>query len=153
MRARCTNPKDMRWPNYGGRGIKVCDRWLHSFENFLADMGEKPQSRPRSVSIERSNNDGDYEPSNCRWAGAKEQGNNTRSNRFVEHDGITLTLTEWAKRLGISPSGLHSRYLKGEMPPHLFRAADTTRWSNARKSANRDPSPDLQADPQQPLSR
>lgn len=75
MKQRCTNPRNVAWKDYGGRGITVCDRWLESFEAFLGDMGEKP----RGLSLDRIDNDGNYEASNCRWADAVTQNNNRRA--------------------------------------------------------------------------
>lgn len=78
MIQRCTNPKNESYPDYGQRGIKVCDRWLESFENFYADMG----AQPPGLTLERMNNDGDYEPGNCKWATRKEQANNRRKPKL-----------------------------------------------------------------------
>lgn len=105
---RCDLKRVTENPRYGGRGIKVCDRW-RIFENFLVDMG------PRSLgtTIDRyPNNDGNYEPGNCRWATPKQQGENRSTSRFIEHEGETLTLTGWAERFGIAKHLLWSR-LKG----------------------------------------
>jgi hypothetical protein len=98
MKMRCYNPNDKRYSDYGGRGIKVCDRWLHSFENFLEDMGQCPEKH----TLDRIDNDGDYCPDNCRWATRKEQQNNRRFNHKIKHDGLCLNLTQWAEKLGVS---------------------------------------------------
>lgn len=81
MKRRCSSPKIKQWKDYGGRGIKVCDRWLNSYENFLQDMGRKPK---QEYSLDRINNDGNYEPNNCRWATPSEQVNNRRKKMLNE---------------------------------------------------------------------
>ena len=107
MLARC---KDQSSDRYGGRGIRVCERW-ESFENFLADMGPRPSSEH---SIDRyPDNDGDYEPGNCRWATRVEQMRNTSVNRMVTHNGETLCVAEWAERYGMSSSMLNNRLHAG----------------------------------------
>ena len=83
MKKRCYNAKNIRYEHYGGRGIKVCDRWLHSFENFLADVGRAPEDSCK-WSIDRIDNDGDYDRGNVRWATAKEQANNRSSCKKKE---------------------------------------------------------------------
>ncbi|MGY8988455.1 MAG: hypothetical protein ACKVG7_07840, partial [Flavobacteriales bacterium] len=94
------------YDGYGGRGISVCDRWRDSFENFLADMGERPSNEH---SIDRKDNDGNYEPDNCRWATKKEQGRNRRSNRILTFNNKTQTLIEWSEELGISSAVIRQR--------------------------------------------
>lgn len=79
MKSRCLNSSADNFKHYGGRGIIICDRWLHSFENFLSDMG----TRPAGESLERKNNNGNYDPSNCIWATRKAQANNRRSNKCL----------------------------------------------------------------------
>ncbi len=101
MVRRCTKPTDQDWQHYGGRGIKVCDRWLEpngkGFLNFLEDMGEKPHK----YEIDRIDVNGNYEPSNCRWATRKEQTRNTRFNLIIEYNGESKCLAEWSEHLQI----------------------------------------------------
>jgi hypothetical protein len=116
IRLRCCDPKrrDYRW--YGGRGIRVCDRWLNSFEAFLADMGPAPSPEH---SIDRINNDGNYEPGNCRWATRKEQWRNRSDNHRVAWNGEEKTIEEWAETLGIGYYALYSRLVKSNWPVEL----------------------------------
>lgn len=104
MIQRCTNPEHPKYKDYGGRGIKVCARW-GKFSNFLEDMGDRPQG----MTIERVDNDGDYAPSNCRWATDMEQSRNKRTNRRIEYNGETMILADWARRLNIEVSLLSRR--------------------------------------------
>ena len=92
MIRRCTDPSNHAYKDYGGRGISVCDRW-RSFENFVADMGE----RPVGTSLDRIDNSLGYSPENCRWATWKIQHRNRRTNRLIEIDGTTKTLAEWCE--------------------------------------------------------
>lgn len=111
MRQRCENPNNHAYTNYGGRGIKVCERWA-KFENFLADMGE----RPGGMSIDRIDVSGDYEPSNCRWATRAEQARNTTRNRYVEIDGENLTITDWEVKMKLNKSVICKRIIRGVDP-------------------------------------
>jgi hypothetical protein len=102
MRRRCSNPDRPEYPNYGGRGITVCERW-NSYELFLLDMGPKPSPRHE---IDRINNEGNYEPSNCRWALPQVQANNRRNNHRIMMAGETHTEAEWCRDLGVTPDVL-----------------------------------------------
>lgn len=106
MRSRCYDENMGGYENYGGRGITVCARWVESFENFLEDMGEKPSPQH---SLDRRSNDGNYEPSNCRWATKLEQDNNRRTNRILEFRGQRKTMSQWARELNINPVTIFSR--------------------------------------------
>ncbi len=105
MLTRCSNPKRDSWENYGGRGIRVCDRWL-KFENFLQDMGKAPSGKH---TLDRINNDGNYSPSNCRWATMSRQARNRRSTRMVTYNGQTKAVSDWADEYGLTLSCLTSR--------------------------------------------
>lgn len=108
MIQRCTNPRNKKYHLYGGRGILVCEPWL-TFEQFFADMGE----RPEGLTIDRINPDGNYEPSNCRWATAKEQNRNLRTNIMLTHDGETLTIAEWTERTKLGRNTIWGRLQRG----------------------------------------
>jgi hypothetical protein len=92
MKNRCSNSKYVEFEFYGGRGIKCCDRWM-SFDAFLEDMGERPEGK----TLDRINQNGNYEPENCRWATPKEQSRNTRRNVVVSIDGESKTVAEWCE--------------------------------------------------------
>lgn len=97
MRKRCQNPNDANYPAYGGRGITVCRRW-DDFSKFLQDMGPKPSP---AHTLERVENSESYNPFNCVWALPTRQANNTRSNKYITHQGQTKTIAEWATHFGI----------------------------------------------------
>jgi hypothetical protein len=117
MHDRCTGKNRVDYKRYGGRGITVCERW-GQFEAFLADMGLKPSPRHQ---IDRfPDNNGNYEPSNCRWATPTEQANNTRANRLLTADGQTLTIAEWARETNIHPRALRMRLRRGWHPDWIL---------------------------------
>lgn len=114
IKSRCLSSKNVAFPDYGGRGITVCDRWLdpkNGLQNFILDMGKRPAT---SLSIDRHpNKDGNYEPGNCRWATTTEQSRNKRNNVNLTHDGKTQCLSDWAKELGVKRNTLDYRLRKG----------------------------------------
>lgn len=108
MRWRCLNKSRRDYKDYGGRGIKICERW-GSFESFLADMG----LRPAGLTLERNDVNGNYEPGNCRWATPKEQSNNKRNNAVLEFGGRRLNVSQWSEALGIPKDTLRERLIRG----------------------------------------
>ena len=119
MKSRCRNKKLKIYKNYGGRGIKVCDRWQgkEGYRNFLADMGE----RPERMSLDRINNNGDYEPSNCRWASQEEQHNNKRNNVRLKDGEAFLTMAELARKYGINYPKLKRLNQRGQLNIETIR--------------------------------
>jgi hypothetical protein len=108
MLSRCTNPNNLAYERYGGRGITVCERWL-KFENFLEDMGEPPDG----LTIDRTDNDGNYCKDNCAWKTRLDQARNRRSSVKIFFNGLSMTLREWSEHLGISYSMLKGRRERG----------------------------------------
>jgi hypothetical protein len=108
MLRRCSDPSAFGYHRYGGRGIRVCERWQF-FENFLADMGPRPKGR----TIDRRDVNGDYEPGNCRWATPLEQGQNTSSVVLSSANGKTQCLEAWARELGVSTAAIRYRLKRG----------------------------------------
>lgn len=106
---RCTNPNSKAYKNYGGRGIKVCDRWRNSFENFLADMGERPS---KEYSIDRIDVNGNYEPTNCRWVLWEIQCQNKRNTKYFEYQGVKHSLREWCNIYGVKEATVKNRISK-----------------------------------------
>jgi hypothetical protein len=137
MLRRCENEGDRWYPSYGGRGIRVCDAW-HDFASFYADMGPKPSP---AHSIDRVDNDGDYEPGNCRWATAREQQENKSNARRYEWSGRRLTLKQWAREIGLSLATLRYRLdagwpvarVLGEPLSRPFRAMTTDERERVRE--------------------
>lgn len=107
MKARCNNSKYSHYEFYGGKGVKVCDEWLHNYQDFkdwALQNGYSPE-----LTIDRINVDGDYEPSNCRWITKHEQANNKTNNNFIEYQGETHTIADWARIQGLSYYSLYQR--------------------------------------------
>lgn len=117
MLARCGNPNDPYYARYGGRGIKVCDQWLHDFHCFLRDLGLRPTIKH---TLDRVNNNGNYEPGNCRWATCSEQANNRHNSVCVTYQGQTKTISQWAEVSGINKITLYWRYHQGWRNERLF---------------------------------
>lgn len=117
MKARCYNQNNRQYNLYGGRGIRVCERWLTSFENFFEDMGLKPTLKH---SLDRyPDRDGNYEPGNCRWATSYEQAQNLKSTKLLNYNGKVQSQAAWARELGIHPVTLRERLKKWSLEKAL----------------------------------
>ena len=128
MRARCLNPRRPDYPDYGGRGIRICDRW-ERYECFLADLGRKPS---KSHSLDRIDVNGHYEPGNVKWSTPTEQARNKRNTIMCTYHGETKPLVEWSEIIGITHSALYRRIAKGLAVDDAF-----SRPRNAKKAVAR----------------
>ncbi len=122
MIGRCQNANSDDYEYYGGRGIRVCERWL-DYVNFLSDMGE----RPGKMEIDRIDNDGNYEPDNCRWASRTTQNRNSRHARMITYNGKTQCVSAWAEELGMSYVQLSHRLCRG-MTVEVAFTRPSGRW-------------------------
>lgn len=133
MKQRCYNPSNPRYEEWGGRGITICDRWVNSFENFMADMGWRPTARH---TIERKNNDGPYSPENCIWATRRTQARNRRSNHIVTIDGKSMCVREWCEFLYMRKGKVYEmtapRGRKRDVPPAFATVEDALRHLYSR---------------------
>ncbi len=132
MLYRCSKPHHARWKYYGGRGISVCAEWLDDFDRFEKDMGHPP----KGMSIDRINNDGNYNKENCRWASDREQQSNRRDNIRITYGGETLCLEEWARKKNMDSRTLMARYKRRVSLGNLFKPTKSgyTNWNEvARK--------------------
>lgn len=127
MRTRCYNPNYRDFHRYGGRGIAVCDRWRDDFDAFFEDMGP----RPDGMTIERRDNDGDYEPGNCHWASRTDQARNRRSTMSATIDGETLIAKDWIARLGISPNAFYTRARRDGCQAAVEHYMSNPKWARA----------------------
>ena len=133
MKDRCGRISHRQYRDYGGRGITICEEWLGSFETFLQDMGPRPSP---AHSIDRIDNHKGYSPDNCRWATARQQSNNKRSNVIISVNGVTHTVAEWSRINGIKRSVIYQRLVHGwddaqsvtvpVRPPHTITAHGVT---------------------------
>ncbi len=110
MKDRCLNANSDCFRRYGGRGITICERWKTSFANFYADMGDKPSPKH---TIERIDNNGNYEPRNCKWATRKEQGRNRNPRKALTINGVTKSMSDWARESGMTVQAISYRIKTG----------------------------------------
>lgn len=126
-KARCYNPNEEKYPLYGGRGISMSDRWKDDFSAFLEDMGKCPARH----TLDRIDSNGNYEPSNCRWALPHQQSRNLRANVWITHNGLTMIEADWARHLGIDKRTFNTKWKRGMSIEDIEKYAEGTK--NARK--------------------
>lgn len=131
MIQRCTNDNHIRWDRYGGRGIKVCTRWLNSFENFLKSVGQRPGP---DYTLERKNNERNYTPRNVRWATKRDQQRNTSRNHNVTINGVTKCISAWVEDFEICPSVVGGRIKSGWPPMKALTTPIMKRGSWSRRT-------------------
>ena len=130
MIKRCSDPRHHNWKHYGGRGIRVCARWLKSYGAFEADMGLRPSP---THTLDRIDNDKGYSPQNCRWASSAQQARNKRGSRFATLNGVTKPLIDWAAERGLPYYQVHKRVSAGWS---VERALTTSLHRNKRRHAS-----------------
>jgi hypothetical protein len=126
MKNRCTSPKNKGYMNYGGRGITLCEEWMNDPDAFIRWANENGYKD--GLTIERVNVNGNYCPENCRWVDRKEQANNTRTNLFIEYNGETRTLSQWAEHIGIKMNTLYQRIVIAGWPIEKAMITPTRHW-------------------------
>lgn len=124
MKTRCFNPNSQRFSDYGGRGITVCEEWKNDFKSFYDYVSQLPHFGEEGYSLDRINNDGNYEPGNVKWSTAKEQNFNQRRTAKVEFNGEIHTLAEWSDIKGIPLRTLKYRYYHGKRPDEILSKKD-----------------------------
>jgi hypothetical protein len=127
MMTRCYNPNTNRYHRYGGRGISICEEWLSDFANFRE--WAVVNGYEDGLTLDRIDNDGNYEPSNCRWVTWHEQSLNTSRNHLVEMDGITKPLDEWSKSHGMNPKTVRDRLARGWDYERAIKTPPDRRWA------------------------
>jgi hypothetical protein len=137
MISRCADETNKSYPGYGGRGITVCDRWKNSLDSFIEDMGERPSP---DHSIDRIDNNGNYEPGNCRWATATEQSRNVRRNRYLEFRGESRCIGEWAEIYGLCRTVIRNRLVYGWSVEEALTTPVRPSKPRSAKPENPDPS-------------
>lgn len=134
VKKRCNTPTYYAYPQYGGRGIKICKDWENNFDAFY--QWALSNGYEVGLTIDRIDNDGNYEPSNCRWATWKEQGNNRRTNVYITFNGKTQSMSQWADELGITREALHRRLHVYNMPLEIALTAQKNEYNRWNRKEN-----------------